>query len=158
MMGRDVTVTSEPGKGSVFNDAAADWFGRLEPAVEGSESILIPNLPTEISLPDVHPGRGWEYQQTFAQCYRARPKVVVIVFSLCRPLLQNAHSMPPPTVQPGRVSLASDCSLNKGMIAEYSSPAHAAPPLAYNSQRSHAEPAGRAGNPVRLGMRRSSDS
>jgi hypothetical protein len=36
-------------------------------------------LPTEISLPDVHPGRGWEYQQTFAQCYRARPKVVVIV-------------------------------------------------------------------------------
>jgi hypothetical protein len=49
-------------------------------------------------------------------------------------------------------------SLNKGMNAEYSSPAHAAPLLAYNSQRSHAEPAGRAGNPVRLGMRRSSDS
>jgi hypothetical protein len=44
MMGRDVTVTSEPGKGSVFNDAAADWLGQLEPAVEGSESIIDPEL------------------------------------------------------------------------------------------------------------------
>src|SRR5262249_27020805 len=48
--------------------------------------------------------------------------------------------MPPPTVQPVRVSLASNCSLNTGMNAEYLSPAHAAPPLAYNSQRSHAQP------------------
>src|SRR5262249_5500890 len=48
--------------------------------------------------------------------------------------------MPPPTVQPVRVSLASNCSLNTGMNAEYLSSAHAAPPLAYNSQRSHAQP------------------
>src|SRR5262245_33349485 len=48
--------------------------------------------------------------------------------------------MPPPAVQPVRVSLASNCSLNTGMNAEYLSPAHAAPPLAYNSQRSHAQP------------------
>src|SRR6476620_290933 len=48
--------------------------------------------------------------------------------------------MPPPTVQPVRVSLAVSCSGNTGMDKEYLSPAQAAPPLPYINHRSHAQP------------------
>src|SRR5262249_58848860 len=58
-----------------------------ERRLRGSESIIDPELADGDSLPDVHPrDLDGSTSKRSSQSYRARTKVVVIVFSLSRPI------------------------------------------------------------------------